>query len=333
LSPASLRRLLLGILLPVLLFVADQRVDALPQALSAADTAYDRTLLASAKSIGELLEVVEAGGRPRLKSTVPYSALEAFEADNRSRMYYKVTGFEGEMVSGFADLPPVRPDLGDPNVYAALVRFYDDEFRGEPVRMAVLLQPVAGESGQGMATIQVAETLELRTVDGAQLLVRHAVAAGRAGPADCPGGDLGGAARDAAGARLSASVQQRAEDDLSEVAALSAPRELQPVVAAINTVMARLAGLLATRSASCATPRTSCAHRWRCSRPRCSRRAAAMSIPPGAEGNRPRCSAPPSLPTRCWRWPRWSSCAQQGDAPTLDWGAGRARRRAGAVCR
>jgi two-component system sensor histidine kinase TctE len=28
--------------------------------------------------------------------------------------------------------------------------------------MAVLLQPVAGEAGQGMATIQVAETLELR---------------------------------------------------------------------------------------------------------------------------------------------------------------------------
>lgn len=247
-SPASLRsRLLLGILLPVLLFVAVDALTLYRKASSAADTAYDRTLLASSKSIGELLEVVEAGGRPRLKSTVLYSALEAFEADNRSRMYFKVTGFEGEMVSGFADLPPVRPDLGDPNVYAALVRFYDDEFRGQPVRMAVLLQPVAGESGQGIATIQVAETLELRKSLAAQLLVDTLwqqaalillialVVTFVVQRATQPVRDL------------SASVQQRSREDLSEVALPSAPRELQPVVAAINTVMARLAGLLANQ--------------------------------------------------------------------------------------
>ena len=35
-------------------------------------------------------------------------------------------------------------------------------FRGQPVRVAVLLQPVASERGRGMAVIQVAETLELR---------------------------------------------------------------------------------------------------------------------------------------------------------------------------
>ncbi len=66
------------------------------------------------------------------------------------------------MVSGFDDLPAARPPAGRPSVYAALVHFYDDRVHGEPVRMAVLLQPVAGTAGQGMATIQVAETLELR---------------------------------------------------------------------------------------------------------------------------------------------------------------------------
>jgi two-component system sensor histidine kinase TctE len=77
------------------------------QALQAADTAYDRTLLASAKAIGELLEVAAVDGRPPAVH-LPYSALEAFEADNRSRLYFKVTGFDGEMVSGFDDLPPPR---------------------------------------------------------------------------------------------------------------------------------------------------------------------------------------------------------------------------------
>ena len=54
----SLRsQLLLGILLPVLVFVVLNTVSLYRQALAAANTAYDRTLLASAKSIGELLEV------------------------------------------------------------------------------------------------------------------------------------------------------------------------------------------------------------------------------------------------------------------------------------
>jgi two-component system sensor histidine kinase TctE len=134
----------------------------------AADTAYDRTLLASAKAIGELLEVAAVDGR-RAASTLPYSALEAFEADNRSRMFFKVTGFDGEMVSGFDDLPPPRrPRAGQCLRRAgALLR---RPMRGEPVRMAVLLQPVAGEAGQGMATIQVAETLELRRTLARQLL-------------------------------------------------------------------------------------------------------------------------------------------------------------------
>jgi two-component system, OmpR family, sensor histidine kinase TctE len=149
-------RLLLGVLVPVALLLGLNTWSLYEQALRAADTAYDRTLLASAKAIGELLEVGGPHEAPTLRANVPYSALEAFEADNRSRMYFKVTGFAGEMVSGFDDLPAWRGRLPARSVYAALVDFYDDRYRGERVRVAVLLQPVAGEAGQGMATIQVA---------------------------------------------------------------------------------------------------------------------------------------------------------------------------------
>ena len=124
LRPRSLRgRLLVGILLPVLGVVLINAVSLYHQALQAADTAYDRTLLASAKAIGERLEMNHDGGQPRLQSTLVYSALEAFEADNRSRLYYKVSGFGGEMVSGFDDLAPPRAGPAAPNPYAALVRF------------------------------------------------------------------------------------------------------------------------------------------------------------------------------------------------------------------
>ncbi len=241
----SLRRqLLLGILLPVLGLVVFNAVGLYRQALQAADTAYDRTLLASAKAIGEMLEVDGEPGAPRLKSTVLYSALEAFEADNRSRIFYRVSGFQEEMVSGFEDLPRWRNDVPTSNIYAALVHFYDEQYRGETVRMAVLLQPVAGVAGQGMATIQVAETLELRRTLARQMLidtlwrqaallvviallvifvVQRATRPVRA---------------------LSEALRNRAEDDLSPVLVAGSPREMQPVVDATNAVMARLAHLL-----------------------------------------------------------------------------------------
>ena len=68
---------------------------------------------------------------------------------------------------------PVGPAPEGPGVYAALVHFYDETYQSEPVRMAVLLQPVAGVGGQGMATIQVAETLELRRTLARSLLVQR----------------------------------------------------------------------------------------------------------------------------------------------------------------
>ena len=168
----SLRwQLMAGILLPVVLVLAVNTVFLYRQALAAVNIAYDRTLLASAKAIGEQLEVTGVGDEARLNASLLYSSLEAFEADNRSRLFYRVSGFAGEMVSGFADLPVWTGHMPVHSTYAALVDFYDDSYQGQPVRMAVLLQPVAGPHGQGMATVQVAETLELRETLARQILV------------------------------------------------------------------------------------------------------------------------------------------------------------------
>ncbi|MBI5717342.1 MAG: sensor histidine kinase N-terminal domain-containing protein [Burkholderiales bacterium] len=244
----SLRRhLLLGLLAPVLGIVALGAALLYAFALEAADSAYDRTLLASAKAIGEQLHVQGEGPQAHLAATLPYSALEAFEADNRSRLYYRVSGFRGEMVSGFTDLPPPRPAGEAPNTFAALVHFYDERFRGEAVRMAVLLQPVAGPEGHGMATIQVAETLELRESLARSLLLRTLsqqavliaviafVVVFVVQRATRPVRELG------------EHVRARADTDLSplpEAMAAAAPRELLPLVEATNGVMARLAHLL-----------------------------------------------------------------------------------------
>jgi two-component system sensor histidine kinase TctE len=242
----SLRRLLLiGILVPVLAVVGAGAALLYASALQAADTAYDRTLLASAKAIGEQLGVEGEGASARLVATVPYSALEAFEADNRSRLYYRILGFQGEMVSGFDDLPPPeRPRPGERNVYAALVHFHDARYLDQPVRMAVLLQPVAGAGGQGMATIQVAETLELRRALARSLLVQTLLqqALLLALIAAVVVAVVQWATRPVR--ELSRSLQARSETDLAPVSAPDAPRELQPMLDATNSVMSRLAHLL-----------------------------------------------------------------------------------------
>jgi two-component system sensor histidine kinase TctE len=243
--PLSLRRtLLLGILMPVLGFLLINTAVLYRQALIAADTAYDRTLLATAKSLGEQLQVVGTAQAPQVQSSLLYSALEAFEADNRSRLFYRVNGFSGDMVSGFEDLPAPRASLPEQNIYAALVHFYDEDYLGTPVRMAVLLQPVAGAAGQGMATIQVAETLELRQTLARQILVdtlwRQAALV-----LVIVGVVVLVVQRATQPVRaLSRSLAARSENDLSPLPVADAPRELLPLVEATNQHMARLSQLL-----------------------------------------------------------------------------------------
>ena len=241
----SLRRtLLLGILLPVIAVVLLNTVSLYQQALAAVTTAYDRTLLASAKSIGELLDVDGYDDAAVLHATVPFSALEAFEADNKSNIYYRVSSLRGEMVSGYAVLPFWHGTIPAKPAYAALVDFYDDHVNGEPVRVAVLLQPVATSDGRGMAVIQVAETLELRHTLARQILLdtlwRQAglvafialvvvlVVQRATRPVR----------------RLSQTLQARQENDLTPLSAADAPRELLPLVDATNHVMRRLQHLL-----------------------------------------------------------------------------------------
>lgn len=245
----SLRRQLLwGILLPVMLFVLIDSVILYRQSLKAANTAYDRTLLASAKTIAEQLDVQGREGvlndPLRLVPRVPYAALEAFEADNRSRMYYRVTGFSGELVSGFQSLKRWQGLIADQPPYAALVDFYDDSVDGAAVRVAVLLQPVSGAGGSGMATVQVAETLELREGLAREILIstlwRQALLLSVIAAVV-----VWVVQRSVQPVReISTEIALRDENDLQPVQAQTAPRELVPLLEANNQLMARLDHLL-----------------------------------------------------------------------------------------
>ena len=245
LRPRSLRfYLLLGILAPVILLISVNTISLYSQALAAINTAYDRTLLASTKSIGEQLDVTGYDGQSVLRVALPYAALEAFEADNQSRMFYRVSSLNGNLVSGFEQLPFWRGTIADKPPYAALVDFYDDTFAGDAVRVAVLLQPVVGANGRAMAVVQVAETLQLRQAlartvlldtlwrQALLLLVIALVVVVVVQWATRPIRSL------------SQQLQARGEGELHPIGAPDTPSELLPLIDATNAVMARLQGLL-----------------------------------------------------------------------------------------
>lgn len=236
--------LMLGILLPVALFIVVDTVVLYRQALVAVNTAYDRTLLASAKVIGEHITAQGEADTARLGASVPYAALEVFEADNRSRMIYRISNTSGVLIDGFADLPAWHGQLPSQGPYAALVDFYDDSYRGDAVRVAVLLQPIAMQQARAMAVVQVAETLELRHTLARQILmdtlwrqlalvsvialVVFVVVQRATRPVR----------------RLSLQLQQRRLDDLTPLAVDDTPVELRPLLDATNTTMRRLHHLL-----------------------------------------------------------------------------------------
>lgn len=241
----SLRRyLFIGILLPIGLFILIDTFSLYRQALAAVNTAYDRTLLASAKSIGDHITAVGEGEAAQLRANVPYAALEAFEADNHSRMVYRISNLKGELIDGFNELPAWRGRLPDRGPYAALVDFYDDIYQGDPVRVAILLQPVAMNRARAMAVVQVAETLELRHTLARQILIdtllRQAALVSIIALVVIV--VVQRATRPVRS--LSAQLQARPDGDLTPLQAPDAPRELIPLIEATNSIMSRLQHLL-----------------------------------------------------------------------------------------
>lgn len=248
LSHLSLRaRLLFGILIPVFLFIVFDTQQHYHNALQAVNVAYDRTLLASAKSIGDQLSLVFVNGQPHVRANVQYSSLEVFQTDVLSRFAYRVSDSKHTTIDGDADLPTWTGQLPHQSHYAALVDFYDDIFRGDPVRVAVLLQPLATPQGSTMVTIQVAETLELRQLLARNMLIETLLS------------QLGLAAFIAivtllvvqwstrSVRLLQSTILSRDAEDLSPIEDPHLPKELIPLLTATNHAMGRLQAILANQ--------------------------------------------------------------------------------------
>ncbi len=236
------RRLAVLILGALVTFLIIDTTVIYQNTLESINIAYDRTLLASARAIGDTVKFEEG----KLSASLPYATLEVFEAVTRGRIVYRVSDFDGGFLSGYQELPKHNGVFPKRTPYAALASFYEDKFEGDPVRVVALLQPVYDGQSYRMVTVQVAETLELRKSLAQQGLIstldRQVIflmilsvlmwwLIGR-------------------GLRpisvLRRELLQRDPDSLSPLVT-PAPRELRPIVEALNEVMARLKGVLDNR--------------------------------------------------------------------------------------
>ena len=158
-KPSSLRwRLLWNLALLLVVLMLASGLSAYWNGREAADTAYDRTLLASARTIAA--GVSQRDGT--LSADVPYVALDTFAYDSAGRIFYLVNDINQKLISGYENLPPPPPGTPRTDDYPALARFYNAKYQGQNVRVVSLLKPVSEPNMNGMAEIRVAETDEAR---------------------------------------------------------------------------------------------------------------------------------------------------------------------------
>ena len=230
-----LRRL--GLLLALILLVSS--LSAYWSARQAADTAYDRTLLASARAIAEGLYTEDG----RLKANVPYVALDTFAYDSAGRIYYQVLDLQGASVSGYEDLPGAPVGTPRTDDYPALARFYDAEYRAQGVRVVSLLQPVSEPGSNGMAEIRVAETQGARERMAQALLLGTLLRMGLLALCALLLVWLAVTLALRPLESLRRSVAARTSDDLRPLPDADLPRELRPLVGALNQFNERLRDL------------------------------------------------------------------------------------------
>ena len=207
----------------------------------AADSAYDRLLLASASAIAESTSLGEQG----LRVDLPYVALDMLASTAQDRVFYAISGPDGNVVTGYENLP--APPQGPSDRAPSNPQFYDAVYKGAPVRIVALRSFVSSNNLSGYAMVRVAQTRGEREALALGLLRQGAIwtllIALSGGFAAWLGISIGLRPLD----RLGAALGRRSPEDVRPVLH-DVPTEFVPLVDAVNGMLLRIdTGLSAMR--------------------------------------------------------------------------------------
>jgi two-component system sensor histidine kinase TctE len=226
-------RIALWLLLPLLLLLALDAWLTYQRAMNAAHAAFDRTLEFSLRSIRDGIRLRDG----EIEVDLPYLALEMFESNGGGNIYYQIREEGGRVVTGYPDLPDPGKVPGEP--YS--VRFYDDVFRGRPLRIAMLRLPVhdVPSAQTRVVLVRVGETIEQRQALAREILTGSLQQEGLLVVLALGIVWLGVARGLRPLNRLSAKVAARAEDDPTPLDTVGLPSEVAPLVDSINQYIGR----------------------------------------------------------------------------------------------
>jgi two-component system, OmpR family, sensor histidine kinase TctE len=224
-------------LIPLLLILPMSLVLIWLVAQNTAGRPFDRALEYNVQALAQLVKVQQS----KTQLNLPAPAREILRADDADIIYYQVLGVWGEYVAGDRDLPV--PYFEDKPL-TSKVYIRADEYQGRDIRVAYIwldMQNVQDrKSGDKPVLIQVAETLEKRSTLATEiikgvmlpqllmlplvvLLIWLALIRGTEPIKE-----------------LEQRIRQRKSDDVSPLDLADVPREISPLIASINDLLARL---------------------------------------------------------------------------------------------
>ncbi|MBK6602215.1 MAG: sensor histidine kinase N-terminal domain-containing protein [Betaproteobacteria bacterium] len=204
----------------------------------AAEEPYDQQLADAAQAVAARIVATGDTQRP---VALPPEAARWLANDRVDTVYHVIRRADGTVIAGDAELPPVPGALADPGP-----TFHGGVVDGAPVRVASVAVDDPARAG-GRLVVQVAETLHKRERLARRLQMQSIVPQlfVLAGAFALVWYGLGYVI--APMKRLNALIDHRGSADLSPLDPGAAPPELQPLLASINGLMARLAANFETQ--------------------------------------------------------------------------------------
>ncbi len=223
------RRLALSISLLLIAGGALVSVAALAYGRQAAQTAFDRLLLGSARQVVDSTSVIDG----RVMADIPVSAFELLALAPEDRVFYRIVGHDGQTLTGYDSLE--IPDEDD----APDVAYYNLEFNGEPIRVIAMSKRFAERAFSGTIQVLVAQTLRARNALAQELVGSAVLVVVLVGVSMAILAILAVYSALRPLYRIERSFSSRDPRDLTPLD-VAVPSELTPVVSAINRFMSRL---------------------------------------------------------------------------------------------
>ncbi len=199
---------------------------------------YDRALLDTALDLGR--NVRQSGNH--LYLDLPQPIVEMLISGEQGRYIYRANDPKGTYITG-------DPELPDPPSSARLdrVTYYNAIYRDSPIRAVAVRVPVQPGSGKGAILIQVAERATARSESARQIMLRmmipQAIMVLLAILTIWFGVGIGLRALN----QVRREIANRSHIDLSPIDEHGTPNELQPLIIAMNGLLARMSATLAAQ--------------------------------------------------------------------------------------